>query len=404
VLYFFLSYARGDDDVYVKKFFDELSKEVRNLTGDPSDYQVGFLDVRGIPLGSSWSPQLINALSTCRIFISLCSPSYFRRPACGKEWQVFAHRVALHEGQTGIQAPVLMPLIWTPTAAMPEIASRLQWHTESLGEPYRQQGLRQLVRLNRRRHLLQLVSTLAEKIVEAAHTHRLPTPGPLPDFDDIVNAFAVSTGEPAPAGRAGTVGSRHVHFVVAAPSADQARTVRREHACYGERAVDWAPFHPEPRDSLASLARVIAERQRFGSEVGGITELTERIDRANEHNHVVVLLVDAWATRLAEQRKALRDYDQRNEPTTGVLIPMPSSDRETEDKRTELIGELRGTLSNNDIRRDTLFRWGMPTYDAFDLELQDVLEEAQNRIYRRGRAWRLPSGESPGERPILEGP
>nr|MDT0660123.1 TIR-like protein FxsC [Micromonospora sp. DSM 115978] len=402
MLYFFLSYARGDDDIYVKKFFDELTKEVRNLTGDPSDREVGFLDARSIRLGASWSPELVNALSTCRVFVSLCSPAYFRRDACGKEWQVFAHRVALNRRTTGAEVPALIPLIWTPMV-MPELAARLQYHTADLGEAYRKDGLRQLVRLNRRAALLRLVSHLARQIVETAEGHRLPGPGLVGRFDEITNAFAVSAGN-APGLSASPAGSRRVHFVVAAPNREQIRTLRRDRACYGETYADWAPYRPSLRDPLARFAQLIAERQRFDAEVGGIDELPDRIDRANQENHVLVLLVDAWSARLTEHREALRVYDERNEPTTGVLIPLPRADKETEAHRVELVQEVLGALARNNLRGDALFKTGIETHGDFDSELQNVLEEAQNRIYRRGRPHRLPPGESPGESPILEGP
>lgn len=421
MLYFFLSYARGDDDIYVKKFFDELCREVRNLTGDPSDHQVGFLDVQGIPLGTPWSPQLINALSSCRVFLSLCSPGYFRRPACGKEWQVFAQRLAMHERITGRQAPALMPLVWTPTAKMPKAAAGLQYHTESMGEPYRQLGLRQLVRLNRRVPLLRLVSDLAEKVVATAREHALPGPGPVPHFDDITSAFAPSGGSGHKVADAvceaigpadprleivgsAAVGSRYVHFVVAAPNRDEVSGLRRSSDFYGDSYADWAPFRPGLHDPIAAYARTIADRQRFGSAVVGIDQLPELIERANEHNQVVVLLVDAWAARLTQHREVLRSYDRRNEPTTGVLIPLPRADLETETHRAQLIEELRAALANNNIRGDTMFRLDIQTHRAFDQELQEVLEEAQNRIYRRGRVHRLPPGDPPGARPILEGP
>ncbi|MFI6758779.1 TIR-like protein FxsC [Micromonospora sp. NPDC050417] len=402
-MYFFLSYARGDDDVYVKKFFDELSKEVRNLTGDQPDYEVGFLDVRGIPLGASWSPELINALSTCRVFISLCSPGYFRRPACGREWQVFASRLADHERETGVRAPALMPLVWTPMADMPELASRLQYHTESLGDAYRQQGLRQLVRLNRRGPLLRLVSSLAEKIVATAKGYRLPTPAPMTNFDEITSAFAVPVATPREVD-ASTASSRYVHFVVAAPTRTEVAVLRRNGDFYGDSFDDWAPYRPSLEDPLALYARSIAERHRFDSEIASLEDLSERIDRANQNNQVVVLLVDAWVARLAEQREVLRSYDQRNEPTTGVLIPVSSGDPQTDEHGSELVEELLVALANNNIRGDTMFRPRIQTHGDFDVDLQNVLEEAQNRIYRRGRARRLPTGELPGERPILEGP
>lgn len=401
MLYFFLSYARGDDDAYVRKFFDELSKEVRNLTGDPGDCQVGFLDVRAIPLGASWSPQLISALSTCRVFISLCSPGYFKRPACGKEWYVFRRRLLAHEQDTGQQMAALLPLIWTPTDEMPKIASELQYHTDWLGEAYKKEGLRQLVRLNRRA-VLPLVSKLAKQIVDVATKNpELPGPGSLPAFDEVVNPFPVA-GSPTP--RQIPASSRYVHFAVAAPTREQASEVRQELIYYGESSVSWAPFRPDLPEPLAEFARQIATRQRFTSGVGGVDDLLDRIEQANDANQVVVLLVDAWAVLLDDYRSVLYESDRINGPTLAVLVALAETDSETVERRAELLGAVLRALRRNNLRGDTLFQPGIETHDDFDRRLQDVLEEAQNRIYRRGRARRLPPGESPGERPILEGP
>lgn len=401
MLYFFLSYARGDDDAFVRKFFDELSKEVRNLTGDPHNYPVGFLDVRGIALGASWSPELINALSTCRVFISLCSPGYFKRPACGREWYVFRSRLQAHEEQTGEQVPALLPLIWTPTEQLPKIVSDLQYHTDWLGEAYKNEGLRQLVRLNRRAVLL-LVSRLAKRIVEVANgPYELPAPGPLPAFDELTNPFpAVESRAPQQI----PARTRYVHFAVAAPTREQAGAVREDLVYYGENSTAWAPFRPDLPEPLADFARRVATRQRFTSEVGGIDDLLDRIERANDSNQVVVLLVDAWSVLLDRYRGVLHESDRINGPTTAVLVALAESDRETMERRAELSSAVLLALPRNNLRGDALFQPDIENHEDFHRRLQDVLEEAQNRIYRRGRARRLPPGEPPGERPILEGP
>mgnify|MGYP006209662377 CR=1 FL=1 len=99
-------------------------------------------------------------------------------------------------------------------------------------------------------------------------------------------------------------GSRYVQFVIAAPNREQVSTLRRDPVFYGDSYTDWAPYQPGLRDPLAAYARSIAENQRFDAEIGGIDELSERIDRANRNNHVVVLLVDAWAARVTAEPPA----------------------------------------------------------------------------------------------------
>lgn len=403
MLYFFLSYARGDDDVYVRRFFDDLSKEVRNLTGDPAECKVGFLDVDAIALGSPWSMDLINALSTCRVFISLCSPAYFKRPACGKEWYVFRSRLQAYQEDTGEQVPALLPLIWTPTGEMPSLAVELQYYTDSLGDAYRREGLRQLLRL-KRRAVLALVSNLAKRIVEvAAQAERLPSLGRLPIFDEVTNAFDIPAAAPA-VPPPHVTNPRYVHFAVAAPARAEARAVRRELIYYGESFAEWSPFRPQLDDPLAVFARRVAEGRRFTTRVGGIDDLVELIERANDDNQVVVLLVDAWAVRLERYRRVLDESDRINSPTTAVLVTLVQTDAETMAQRTALPGEVLRVFARNSLRNDPLFQPEIATHDEFEGKLQAVLEEAQNRIYRQGRARRLPTGEPPGERPILEGP
>ncbi|GFJ84756.1 toll/interleukin-1 receptor domain-containing protein [Phytohabitans houttuyneae] len=74
MLYFFLSYARGDEDDLVRQFFNDLSVEVRVRAGLHKDAEVGFIDAR-MKAGTVWSAELAEALSQCRSFIALLSPA-----------------------------------------------------------------------------------------------------------------------------------------------------------------------------------------------------------------------------------------------------------------------------------------------------------------------------------------
>ena len=76
MLYFFLSYARGDEDDLVRQFFNDLSVEVRVRAGLHRDAEVGFIDTR-TRAGTVRSLEIADALARCRSFIALLSPRYF---------------------------------------------------------------------------------------------------------------------------------------------------------------------------------------------------------------------------------------------------------------------------------------------------------------------------------------
>ena len=65
VLYFFVSYASGDDDPHVEQFFDDLVREIRNLDPTPDTEDVGFLDSDSLKLGTPWLPRLDDAGRRC---------------------------------------------------------------------------------------------------------------------------------------------------------------------------------------------------------------------------------------------------------------------------------------------------------------------------------------------------
>ncbi|MFC7549566.1 TIR-like protein FxsC [Plantactinospora sp. GCM10030261] len=403
--YFFLSYARGDDDAYVRKFYEELCKEVRIRSGDLANPDVGFLDTRGIALGAPWSDELTRALHRSRTFLALCSPLYFNSEYCGKEWAVFADRVQRTTEKTGVRPPVMFPLVWMPRTEMHPAAQELQQTTDRLDPRYREHGLRTYMRLAKHRdRRFSFVSALAEMIVANARLYELPPPAGHPDITLVPSSFTatLNAGRTSPPSNRQT--TKYVHFVVAATARSDMRPHRSSLAYYGDTYRDWAPYQPELTQPLGTYATAIATRQRFGAEVAAIADLPTHLRQAKERNQLLVLLVDAWAPHLSECESVLAAHGAGDSATTAVIVPVSRSDDESMhnwvrlDDRCRVL--LQGHLRSQDLR---MFRFGVPTHDHFGEVLTEVLETAYNRLLAEGRSLRTPPDPFV-ERPILDGP
>jgi FxsC-like protein len=414
VLYFFLSYARGDDDAYVERFYHDLCAEVRVRTGLGREVEVGFFDNHSIAPGAAWSERVIDALSQCRAFLALCSPAYFLSETCGKEWTVFADRLQRYRESTGVQPPALIPLVWFPPRSMPPVAEALQYRADVLGDAYNRDGLRQLIRLQRNRDLyLEFVSAVAESIVATAYAHDVPRPSQQADLNRVPSVFHNHSPVTLSAGVAHRItadltapaGSHFVHFVVVSASRDEIARLRGNVQLYGAHPHDWAPYGPSRPTSLGDIACRVAAERSFQSGLADAEDLAALIDRANESNHIVVLLVDAWAVGLERHGNALKAYDQRMEPTTAVMVPCSLEDEETQQHWGHLSQSLRTVFLNHTVGRDdVMFRSSVLTPDTFEADLQVVLEVAKNRVFARGTVFRRPAGGSATDRPILNGP
>jgi FxsC-like protein len=396
--YFFLSCAAGDDD-YVRRFFRDLSTEVRRLSG--AEGEVGFMDIGA----GQWPGAVADALSTCRVFVALCSPGYFLTERCGREWWVFAERLRRHQEVTGIVAPVLIPVVWAnPDLASGPVSDQAQ---PALNPPSPGgAGLRQLIRLNSwRASYLEFVAGLARRIVDAGDAHVISPAAPEVDPATAPNAFDLpDPNGTAPCRDTGAPSRQRVHFVVAAGTRDEMSAVRNDARYYGANRQDWTPYHPALPEPLAARARTLAAERLFGSEVADLDGLPDRIEHAHRNNDIVVLLVDAWATKLEAYRSTLVEFDCRGEAAVGVLVPASQEDAETTRHRAELRSDVAATFRNTAARQDPMLRTDIETVAGFDNELMAVIEAAQNRIYSKGRIFRRPAGAPSANRPILEGP
>jgi FxsC-like protein len=422
VPYFFLSYARADDDGYLSRFYRDLSEAVRSRTGHAAD-DVGFRDELSMHIGTDWPTTLANAITSARVFVALCSPSYFASEMCGKEWQMFVDLSQDRQAATAGESPVLLPLTWIPATAIPDRVRRLQHSHAGLGEIYAREGLHFLSRLSRYRddyHLF--ITRFAERIVAAGESYTPEPPYYLPDFDSVPNAFLVEEASNDPdrlqvegqlpaEGQQEDVdvlppgGPRHVNFVVVvAPSHELAR-IRNETQFYSTNPHDWAPYKPLSTQRICVFAQNIASTKDLTSALATADRsIIDLLLRAREQNEIVVLIVDVWSTRLDPFHAVLREYDERNAPTSAVMVPWNEIDEELTERSAELAEDLRRAFPNNTAREDPLFRSAIPTLERFQTALEEVLAEAQSRVFHFGMVARRAGGTHVVDRPILTPP
>jgi FxsC-like protein len=447
--YFFLSYARGDDSGSIQRFYNDLCRDVRDHAGLPRGTEVGFLDTHSMDLGVTWSARLMHDLARCGTFVALVSPRYVRSEMCGREWSVFANRMARHTAPSQDPPAALLPLLWLPPQSLPAVIEELQYSNDLLPPAYADKGLRQLIRLDRyRNEYVDFVDSFARQIVRTAEAEQVPKTSPALDIHQVPSAFhpvlprqvAPTDVEPdagpdrparrvnnvphnrqpvhvpardEPGGGGGGGGGHSVRFVVAAPalsdlSSAALGSLRREPRYYGPSAVDWSPYVPELATSLAAFARDIAEEHQFTALVTDVSNLPTVMAEAGAGNQLVILLIDLWVTHLEGPRRVLSRYDRpapgAEHPLLAVMVPASATDPHTHAWHDELLRSLRKLIGNRLYSLDgVMCRTSILSHRAFDADLRVVLERVRNQTFRTGTAYHRPAGRIE-TRPILQGP
>lgn len=202
---FFVSYvhARGgpptgrphERDRHVSDFFDLLSDHLAQLVPRGPGTDPGFLD-RQIPGGGAWNGELLNALSTCHVFVALLSAPYLQSAWCGKEWHAFSQREVI--GVTSDADPhetAVIPVIWAPLPAgtrIPSVVDAVQRFVPvglpdpDIAERYRRDGLYGLMVTRQEDAYQMVVWRVALRIAAIIYSHRVKplalSPGELRDI------------------------------------------------------------------------------------------------------------------------------------------------------------------------------------------------------------------------------
>ncbi len=156
------------------RLFTELSIHVNALVSRPAGADPGFIN-RNMRGGERWTPELLEAVGTCQVFVALLSPAYLDSEWCALEWNLFASRtIARRDGRTDHETCIL-PVSWAPADSC-EPPDRLQWFSpdgtpdEGVVPNYHQEGLYGLLSMkNDASHVV--IWKLAQRIVELSRSH-----------------------------------------------------------------------------------------------------------------------------------------------------------------------------------------------------------------------------------------
>ncbi len=383
----FLSYARGDAvDAYLQKFADDLRREISVKAGISLDEAL-FQDTESESIGSEWKAELKQAVSSARVMICICTPRYLASARCGREYKVFLDRRAQTQtNQPGQSVDVIVPVIWSPVKALPELVSQFVYSPKSALKEYTTEGLRHISMLSVfRDDYIRILNELANAVINAIEL-RLDTAEGLPDdFDVLLNAFDTGVENDPQQQR----GPNNAHFVYFAADKSEIEPVRKMRDAYGASGWDWAPFGKK----IGVVAQKIAADREFRySELRVTSDLISKMEGAEKNNEVVVFLVDAWTTKLAKFSAILADYDKRNFMNSAVLVAW---DQDDEPARVNLLGSLKDVFRRKIRQCPAHHHWdGICSQERLEEILETVLSTIQMSIIDFGIVQRRAESES----------
>jgi FxsC-like protein len=390
--YFFLSYAHPPPlggalmegqqppppDVWVSRFFADLTAAVKSRAAHPVPDAPGFFD-QAMPIGSDWKATLSRALGTAEVFVPLYSPEYRSMSWPGRELACFERRAAA----AGVADPLdrFAPVLWIPLPAdqpMPGLRAAEELAPAAAARPYKENGLRAMLRLAPYRDAYHMVvERLAARIVRLAE--RTPIgPSRVPDIDEVESAFHPE-------------GSTAVFtVVVVAPTSDSAPDGSDREA-YGPVSVSWRPFGKEQELPLAEYARLVAEQLDFAVLVTGIQDAGSLLSHTPG-----VVLVDPWYVATAEGRQAFAAFASE---WPSWALPLMVPDRAA----AQLTKEVRDLLGNSRISQSAPAKHGLRgvgSLQEFVTLMPFLVAQAEREYLRRGPIQR----STAAPRPRLAGP
>jgi FxsC-like protein len=334
---FFLSHARRDADKYLARFHDQLAKLVAGLTNQWD--HTAFRDIRDIERGDWWETALGTALSQSKVFVFLSSPSSLASPWCGKEWAGFARRCADYQNirQRAVPPPLIFPIPWIPVQSMPGIVTALQSEhvpagLEEATRICKEKGLLYLMKVKPKLYL-KFLDQLATDIVAASQKAPLTNhPNPA-DFKTLESAFP-------------PVAPDHVcaRFIYVVPGSEEIRACRTRVDAYGADRKQWRPFYPPSDSDVATIAYRASQQENLNYEDAPLGDLEQQIRQATDDKRILVLLIDAWALKIAKYRIPMERYEEKRGDNCVLVVPWNLMDPETSANSTNLWNTIETTL------------------------------------------------------------
>lgn len=406
--FFFFSYARNDlHGEYLTTFYDELCTEFSQQLGDRSPTEVGFLDTN-LPSGTEWMTATAQGLAACKVFIPVYSPSYFLSTYCGKEWHCFAHRIANSESTSGL----ILPVWWIPPPGeLPSCAAALQDSRASYGPAHAEHGLKYLRKLSRHRDDYErFLTTFVSRAIAVARAHRGTSGGRPPDLARSPSAFTISPGVPTRSNvgdaKAGG-GPKWIRIIIVAGSREQMHGHRGNLVHYGDEWYDWRPYFPSFSDPMGSHTQQLATAPGICTGLHPADHnLVNLVRDAEAKREIVLLIVDAWATRIDDLADALASFDGVHFDNSAVLIPLNGDDSETAEQLSDLWRALEVHLGRSIRNRVPLITADTSTIQAFDKSVHAAIVQTRGRVVKNHQPARSATSDhkTPIQRPQLSGP
>lgn len=418
---FFFSYTRGNNDPYLKKFFDDLSEEVRTLRGLPADAEVGFFDQHDLELGEDWDAGLVAALQGAKVMVAIASPGYWKSEYCGKEWALFRARVMQAAGAGGKTPPLLKPVVWVPFK-IDELPAAVASGQLTCGDPHalhNERGVRYLLKQiqEQRSAYNDFVEALAREIVEAADKHPLAPLAAVPQLGNVAAAFPARRGAAA-TGTTATLpmtpsGPKHVAFIYVAAHPQAFGAARRAEPYVEAGGPDWKPFYPVSTTRVHRFVQsvVAGDDLDFTSETLPFgANLIARIDEAWRQRQIVVLVIDPWSVHwdaqraLPEYQALLQQLDCRLDYHWCVLVPWNENDADAMAEREAITATMRRTFDRhaNLAPNPMFYRDGIRSTEDLRRSLGDVLTRLKEEIKKRAPvAMPIPAGPA---KSVVTGP
>ena len=401
VHHFFFSYARRDsaDDPYLRRFYEDLRKEVSSRGGVEKE-SAGFFDIHQ-PTGTDWPTTSGTAVGSCKVFVPVYSPWYFNSDACGSEWHGFGRRLTQHHARTGEHLASVLPVWWLPPNTRPPATQNLHDTRDQFGATYREFGLHTLIRQKRcQDEYLTFLNGFALQILKAAEKPPCPIAGI--NLRTEPNAFAqsVQVEEKSQAG-----GSKVINFVVAAGTSAEMQNVRQVLDTYGRTWRDWAPYVPRYCDPLVLKAQDVAVEQRMisGPVLAG-DDLIQVLDRAKKNQELVVLLVDPWIVGIERYRDLLEQLGSRRYMNVAILLPGDNAELRALPNGTD-VGDVLRMCIGDWLDEPRSARQDLDTVEKFEDVLRSAIIDIRKRIVNHGEVARRVNVKGSGSsRPVLVGP
>jgi hypothetical protein len=412
--YIFLSYTHHDDDIYLKRFLDDLTDAIDTRVALKPGEKIIFFDRDNIKRGDKWDETIVDALQHSKVMVCIYSPNYFSREYCGKEWDIFHQRCQLYQAQrlaAGDQwaklPPMIKPVIWAPfiTEEGPRVlpehinkdVSGIQFTQGQEVKALNKHGLYQVLKGGRRSKLYtDYVRDLAEEILASAAGNVLPELTDVLPLDKVTSAFFVESGPGQPTPRRQiTISKRdHVRFVFVA----------------AERG-NWMPFLPDEDEAVFLIVqRTVSSELNFTSDelsFDDALDLRTEVEKAWSEGKLVVLLVDGGTIAGDHNsRQRLEEFDHDNDGgghfyyNCSVLVPWNDKDQYAGALRPQIEQTIEDTfhfrtniLKNRIYYRDSI-RNKVELRDA----LYDILIAIKAEMRKKVEVSRpLPAGsDNPG--------